>query len=302
MPLYDEVDMADLFDEGFGRKVAGLIGGWKGGGGYVTPGGSGGEYAGRTGMQDDPEYGALDSIAAMWRGPDAFRIARNAPVRPAVLTDEGGGLWPSSKPKTREYVEPRLQSIFGPVQPKLAYQPLREDIGVEGLASKTQLAMGIRSQEDADKLAAAFLHVPVEQIPEDYEFLKAQRGMGAGTPRELRSRLRRMSEEELRENLFGKRTAVDLNTPFGASGTGWGRTSRQKDPTIFDDRALMDPAWSVGVQHLEDRFRGGGATREGERILPQRRGFDRPKLFAARGPLPEDDGIVSLDALTRARQ
>ena len=270
-----------------------MVSDWEGGGGYVTPGGSQGEFAGRPGQRFE---------GSIWNS-----VPANTPVRPGTLVDDMGEIPQGSRPTTREYATPSVTPSWtseNRVQPRLVPQPLRRDLGVEGLPSYSDQAMGVLNQEDADRLAASFLHVPVEQIPEDYEFLEAQRGMGARNPRELRSRLRRMSEDELRESLFGKRTAVDLNTPFGASGTGWGRTSRQTGAG-FDDRAVMDPAWSIAVQHYEDRLRGGGASREGERIMPPslRDPMRDPRqLFAARGPLPEDDGIVSLDALQRVRQ
>jgi hypothetical protein len=260
-----EILMAGFF-EGLLEKGAATLGGWEGGGGYVTPGGSSGEYASRTGKQDNPNFGALDSIAAMWRGPDAARIAANAPVRPGSLVGEDDLLRGDATPAGRPYVEPRSENLFSPVQKKLVHQPLRKDIGAEGLPSSTQLAMGIKNQRDADLVASAFRHVPVEQIPEDYVFDRPFQQ--ASTPRELRSRLRGMTEAELVESLFGDRTAVDRNTAFGASGTGWGGTARQRG-TGFNDLAQMNPSWSVGVQHLEDRLAGGGATREGKRIFPE---------------------------------
>ncbi len=246
-----EILMAGFF-EGLLEKGAATLGGWKGGGGYVTPGGSSGEYASRTGKT----FG--DSIYSS--------VPRNQPVRPAELVGEGDLLRADATPAGRPYVEPRSENLFSAVQPKLSYEPLRKDIGVEGTPSRTQLAMGVKNQRDADLIASAFRHVPVEQIPEDYLFDRP--ALGASTPRELRSRLRGMTEAQLVESLFGGRTAVDQNTPYGASGTGWGSTARQRG-IGFNDLALMNPSWSVAVQHLEDRLAGGGATREGKRIFPE---------------------------------
>jgi hypothetical protein len=291
--------MPGFFDENFGRKVAGLVGGWDSGGGYVTPGGSSGEYASRTGRQNDPSFGALDSIAAMWRGPDAARIAANAPVRPGSLVTEEDILRADATPAGRPYVEPRSENLFSTVQPKLVHQPLRKDISAEGLPSSTQLAMGIKNQRDADLVASAFRHVPVEQIPEDYVFDRSFQQ--ASTPRELRSRLRGMTEAELVESLFGDRTAVDRNTAFGASGTGWGGTARQRG-TGFNDLAQMNPSWSIAVQHLEDRLSGGGATREGERILPPRRGGVHPSALAALAPTEGGSSIASPEMMWRLRR
>jgi hypothetical protein len=294
--------MPDFFDEGFGRKVAGLIGGWEGGGGYVTQGGSSGEYASRRGRQDDPNFGALDSIAAMWRGPDAARIAANAPVRPGSLVTEEDILRADATPAGRPYVVPRSENLFSAVHPELGYEdyePLRKDIGVEGTPSHTQLAMGIKNQRDADLVASAFRHVPVEKIPEDYVFRRP--ALEASTPRDLRSRLRGMTEGQLVESLFGSRTAVDQNTPYGASGAGWGSTSRQRG-IGFNDLALMNPSWSVAVQHLEDRLSGGGATREGERILPPRLGGVHPSALAALAPTEGGSSIASPEMMARVRR
>jgi len=120
----------------------------------------------------------------------------------------------------------------------------------------------------------SFNYIPPQQIPEDYLFPGEAGVLGAHTPSQLRGELRKMDDPTLRKYLFGR------EMPREHSGSSVGDITG-----AMRGRVDLDPAWSVAYQHYLDRTAS-----------------ERPQVLASRGPLSEDDGIVSLGALQRARQ
>ena len=211
-----------FFDEGFGRKVAGLIGGWKEGNPV--------EIQKRS---ENPRYGK--------EYPSSQFTYEKVPYPGAVVAGKGA-----------------LGGDYGRLFDE-SDMPVSER---KSFPYETQFMRG------------GFNYIPASQIPEDYMFGNEAGVHGAHRPSQLRAAYRRMSDAELQKDLFGR----EMPNRYGGTSVADMRSAQ-------DGRRMLDPAWSIGYQDYLNRTAS-----------------ERPQVLASRGPLPEDDGIVSLDALTRARQ
>ena len=212
--------MPDFFDEGFGRKVAGLIGGWDEGG--VTPGGAGGRYAKQPrAVPLSPREASSESIRLGPRTVNYPRIGRE--VAPSTLTREPA---------------PYLGAVVG------GQGVPGEQYGRPFDESGMPLSERVSFPYEGQFATGSFSHVPSGQIPEDLLFSRPV--LRTHNPQQLRAELRKQDDAALQRMLFGRQMVSERSGQSAADQIN-----------AMRGRVDLDPAWSVLLQEYQKRLAEG---------------------------------------------
>jgi len=209
--------MPGFFDEGFGRKVAGLVGGWDEGG--VTPGGAGGRYAQQPGAAPlSPREASSESIRLGPRRVD-YPI-EGALVDPSIFTREPA---------------PYLGAVVG------GQGVPGEQYGRPFDESGLPLSERVSFPYEGQFATGAFRHVPMGQIPDNLRFHTPV--LQTHNPQQLRAELRKLDEPGLQRMLFGRQMVSERS----------GQTAADR-MSAMRGKVDLDPAWSVILQEYQKRL------------------------------------------------
>ena len=209
--------MPGFFDEGFGRKVAGLVGGWDEGG--VTPGGAGGRYAQQPGAAPlSPREASSESIRL---GPRTVNYpSYGVEVDPFTFTREPA---------------PYLGAVVG------GQGVPGEQYGRPFDESGLPLSERVSFPYEGQFAAGSFSHVPSGQIPEDLLFSRPV--LRTHNPQQLRAELRKQDDAALQRMLFARQMVSERSGQSAADQIN-----------AMRGQVDLDPAWSVMLQEYQKRL------------------------------------------------